>query len=691
MSHRCWNLLVAGSAAALALLGPRGAAAQSGAGGMTTASPLGAGDFTFKFEAWDPDQKDWVQLNDTEAQFFFNRARCECNGDTTHHSGEVVIAIQPATTTEAKVRNNLAANGVNAGGARLYVGGTAFNCLSPSTVGVTANCLNLMDPSNYEAEIPGGISSISSVRVWESQPIPVAWLFGSAQVPMCGPGGGGSCDTPTSCGDASIKRTLYLWAETTGTGIPDSPDIKKEISVVGEVALTPTNVQVRGGNEALEVSWSWPAGQNPSAASSIFKGVQIFCVRGASNQVFEDGEFGQSYMTAVTTCPDTVGANVSGLAYFDPKYLCSGLLPAGTNSHRITGLQNGIPYGIAVAAIDKYLNVSELSTIVYAEPIPTVDFYTEYKRMGGDAQGGYCAIARGRPGPGMLAVAGLGLALALVLRRRRRGRRRPPGAGAAPLALALAVGTLLSGTAWAQPAYDDDMMVASDESEGWNGTPRNFAIEARFGLYTPNVDSEIGGGTGPHAFIFGDSRRPMWQLEFDWQVLQVFGTLAVGASVGYFKENAKACELETLADDPSQPMSCTRSGDNTSLRLIPFAALLVYRFDVLAQHWKIPIAPYGKVGLNYTLWKVTDGNGHTPSVGGGRGAGGTLGWQAAVGIAFLLDFLDPAAARGFDADAGVNHTYAFFELTTIQASGLGRKNALHVGDNTWFAGLLFEF
>ena len=88
---------------------------------------------------------------------------------------------------------------------------------------------------------------------------------------------------------------------------------------------------------------------------------------------------------------------------------------------------------------------------------------------------------------------------------------------------------------------------------------------------------------------------------------------------------------------------------------------------------------------------MTDGNGHTPSVGGGRGAGGTLGWQAAVGIAFLLDFLDPAAARGFDADAGVNHTYAFFELTTIQASGLGRKNALHVGDNTWFAGLLLEF
>ncbi len=65
--------------------------------------------------------------------------------------------------------------------------------------------------------------------------------------------------------------------------------------------------------------------------------------------------------------------------------------------------------------------------------------------------------------------------------------------------------------------------------------------------------------------------------------------------------------------------------------------------------------------------------------------------QAAIGISLQLDWLDPGAARGFDADSGVNHTYAFFELATIQSSGLGRGRELHVGDNTWFAGLMFEF
>ena len=57
----------------------------------------------------------------------------------------------------------------------------------------------------------------------------------------------------------------------------------------------------------------------------------------------------------------------------------------------------------------------------------------------------------------------------------------------------------------------------------------------------------------------------------------------------------------------------------------------------------------------------------------------------------MLALIDPGAARGFDADAGVNHTYAFFELAHINSSGLGSKNKLHVGDSTWFAGLMFEF
>jgi hypothetical protein len=124
------------------------------------------------------------------------------------------------------------------------------------------------------------------------------------------------------------------------------------------------------------------------------------------------------------------------------------------------------------------------------------------------------------------------------------------------------------------------------------------------------------------------------------------------------------------------------------------AALLIYRLDEAAEHWKIPLVPYVKIGLNYTFWTVTNGDGNVPSysgAGGGRGQGGTMGWQAAVGLSLQLDFLDSGGSRTFDTESGVNHTYAFFELDHVDGSGLYRNDALRVGDDTWFAGLMFEF
>jgi hypothetical protein len=251
------------------------------------------------------------------------------------------------------------------------------------------------------------------------------------------------------------------------------------------------------------------------------------------------------------------------------------------------------------------------------------------------------------------------------------------------------VGLLAANQAHAQPVYYDSAFAEDRPDEVWGGTPRQFAIEARFGLYTPNVDSELS-KTTPHADVFGTKRRPMWQLEFDWEFLQEFGTLSLGGVIGYYKENAQSCTRAGLQPD-GQCAADGRSGDNTGLRLIPLAALLVYRMDEAANRWKIPLVPYAKIGLNYTIWTVTNGNGDVAWSGNNKGQGGTMGWQAAIGLSLRLDFLDPSTARGFDSDSGVNHTYAFFEMAHIDGSGLYRKDVLRVGDNTWFAGLMFEF
>jgi hypothetical protein len=128
------------------------------------------------------------------------------------------------------------------------------------------------------------------------------------------------------------------------------------------------------------------------------------------------------------------------------------------------------------------------------------------------------------------------------------------------------------------------------------------------------------------------------------------------------------------------------------MKVMPLALSAVYRFDVLLERNKIPLVPYGKVGLDYAYWQITDGNDEIATDGqGGTGRGGTLGWHAAAGLQFALDFIDPDAARDFDSDLGVNHTSLIFQFTYADISGLGMSDRLHVGDTNWSLGLMFQF
>lgn len=215
-----------------------------------------------------------------------------------------------------------------------------------------------------------------------------------------------------------------------------------------------------------------------------------------------------------------------------------------------------------------------------------------------------------------------------------------------------------------------------------------WAVEVRVGPYSPDVDSEVSAKPGPHEIYFGRKRRLMVAAELDRELLRVFGTLSVGAQIGYTRETTSAFV------DPGRPpdKDTPRSGDGTSFTIVPTSLLLVYRLDVAARRWGIPIVPYGKAGLDYTLYWIRNGNDAIASSGqGGRGRGATTGWSAAAGVALLLDVFDPGAARELDSTTGVNHTYLFGELVHREDSGLFGSNQLHVGDDTWFAGLMFEF
>jgi hypothetical protein len=244
----------------------------------------------------------------------------------------------------------------------------------------------------------------------------------------------------------------------------------------------------------------------------------------------------------------------------------------------------------------------------------------------------------------------------------------------------------LSGAAHAQ----SDILTSAPSEEPLGHrfrSPQHFAVEVKFGPYRPDVDSEFDrGGTEvrtPYKDYFGNGRHLFSALEFDWQIFHKFGSVGAGVGVGYFSVTGTA----PIANGTGLP-----SGDTSNFKVIPFSFSLIYRFDHFLEERDIPFVPFGKLGLDWAYWQITDGNGEIAQDSmGGTGRGGTLGWHASAGLALVLDWLDPEAARDFDADLGVNHTALAFEFMHADISGLGRSGRLHVGDTTWTLGLLLEF
>jgi len=213
-------------------------------------------------------------------------------------------------------------------------------------------------------------------------------------------------------------------------------------------------------------------------------------------------------------------------------------------------------------------------------------------------------------------------------------------------------------------------------------SPQRFAFELRFGPYRPDVDSEFS-NRAPYQEFFGSGSKLFTQGEFDIEVFHRMGTAAIGIGLGYFSASGPS----PLADGTGN-----LSGDTSTLKVVPLSVSGVYRFDYFLENRGFPLVPYGKLGLDYAYWQITDGNGRIAKDGfGGTGRGGTAGWHVGAGLALVLDFFDSEAARDFDADLGVNHTALVFEYTHADISGLGLGDRLHVGDTTWSLGLLLQF
>jgi hypothetical protein len=288
------------------------------------------------------------------------------------------------------------------------------------------------------------------------------------------------------------------------------------------------------------------------------------------------------------------------------------------------------------------------------------------------------------------------------------------------MAMALAV---LGVVTWSEPAraqsandpWGDEFQPIDEDTAPVGRSYWNFGI--KLGPYVPAIDADLGlaeGEVGPYEQMFGGSAI-MGAIELDRYFLWPLGQLGVTASLGWMGKSANAyqacadpavpeCMDGIMVDESGSPIRS--EGDTTAFRLIPASLGVVYRFTDLDDRFRIPVVPYGKAGLSYYLWWITQPDGsiaeaptdacpdpEDPAMDceGNRALGASLGWQMSLGLAVRAERVDRGAAQSLANDYGIEHAGLYAEMSYAQVDGFGSDSRLSVGGFTWFGGMNFEF
>ena len=293
-----------------------------------------------------------------------------------------------------------------------------------------------------------------------------------------------------------------------------------------------------------------------------------------------------------------------------PNYIASGGNVAANNPVvTISGLVNGTNYLVQGFSIDEATNQSAASAAVTGTPVVTLRLLRQLPRLRRPAR----------------------------WRLRRRGRRRALGSGAGECPAARA-----SAEAWVRKALLLFALAAASpalaDGDGPRPLPNTTILELKLGFYQPRVYDSPGVTGDPYVQTFGNSPMLIGVAEVDRSLYHGYGYLGIGLSVGYGEKYAKAL----LADG-------TPSGEATGLMVLPIRLMGVYRYDVLAHLYHIPLVPYARAGLR--LLPLVDEQGRDDGSrqrqqGFGRSLGVGLHRRARPGDGLPQPHLRPRSARG---------------------------------------------
>ena len=202
------------------------------------------------------------------------------------------------------------------------------------------------------------------------------------------------------------------------------------------------------------------------------------------------------------------------------------------------------------------------------------------------------------------------------------------------------------------------------------------------------------------AFIFmsfstvaADKTKPHWTLELNGGVFQpeddnwstYYGKdymWAIGGSMAYrifnvldFGVNLDYSQDRGVGNLPISGLT----GGKVTYRVLPVDFFALFRLRFAEGQW---IVPYG--GGGYTRYAY-----HITVAGEGSTRGSVNGYHARAGLQFLLDVLDPSAAKEMFRNYGAVNSYLYFELkrTRVEAG----TPAIQIGGYSAKSGIMIEF
>jgi hypothetical protein len=200
-------------------------------------------------------------------------------------------------------------------------------------------------------------------------------------------------------------------------------------------------------------------------------------------------------------------------------------------------------------------------------------------------------------------------------------------------------------------------------------SPQNSAASFRFGVASfPNLQNASGIGFD---HIYGEDKKPILLVDYEWQFYQGFGKLGIKAGSGLMLASGKG-----QFANPYQ--GSTNAMEKYNFYMFPNSLAAIYRLELFNKQW---LVPFGEIGIDYLTFIEARDDGEDFKFGGAPH------FHFAVGGSFLLDTLNRDAMVSVDKQYGVNHIWLTAEYRRLESLG----SNFDFSDDLINAGVMVEF